>query len=617
MGQPLPVIVASGGINSAGRTSGGHAYARLVAERLPAADRGRMLDALRQLRGLPATAAEAEVLAGTLIRRLEPAYFDPAAMPCGRRMRSGGERPLVVDMPRRSLPVPLPPGWTVEEEDATHARVVLAGPQEFIMPATREFEVKVASQLPSGFDPAAQYPSRNHPRGLQLAIYAASDALGDLGIPWELLRERVAAEQVSVYAGSAMGQLDEAGTGGMLKARVSGQRATSKYCPLGLAEMPADFLNAYVLGSLGATGASLGACASFLYNLRHAVHDIRSGRARVAIVGAAEAPIIPEVMEGYAAMGALATDKALRQLDGLGADAEPDYRRACRPFADNCGFTIAESAQVVVLFDDALALELGAALRGSVVDVFVNADGYKKSISGPGVGNYVTVARALAAARAVLGEKTFRRGGLLQAHGTGTPQNRTTESQILSRCAGAFGLEDLPVAALKCYLGHSLGAASADQVTVTLDTWRHGIVPGIATIDGIADDVTDEHLAFCLEHTELAPSQRAWAVVNAKGFGGNNASGTLLGPDPTQRMLEARHGARALAGWERASEAVAERRAAHEAAVLAGEATARYLFDHDVLGDGDVSFEEAAVTVGGARIDLGYPSPFADMHSDD
>ncbi len=272
---------------------------------------------------------------------------------------------------------------------------------------------------------------------------------------------------------------------------------------------------------------------------------------------------------------------------------------------------------MVVLFDDALALELGAALRGSVVDVFVNADGYKKSISGPGVGNYVTVARALAAARAVLGEKTFRRGGLVQAHGTGTPQNRTTESQILSRCAGAFGLEGLPVAALKCYLGHSLGAASADQVVMTLDSWRHGMVPGIATIDGIADDVTDEHLAFCLEHTELAPSQRAWAVVNAKGFGGNNASGTLLGPDPTRRMLEARHGARALAGWERASEAVAERRAAHEAAVLAGEATARYLFDHGVLGDGDVAFDGEAVTVGGARIDLDYPSPYADMHGED
>ena len=64
-------------------------------------------------------------------------------------------------------------------------------------------------------------------------------------------------------------------------------------------------------------GASLGACASFLYNLRHGIDDIRSGRARVAFIGAAEAPITPEIMEGYSAMGALATVKGLRQLDGL------------------------------------------------------------------------------------------------------------------------------------------------------------------------------------------------------------------------------------------------------------------------------------------------------------
>ncbi|GIR69436.1 MAG: hypothetical protein CM15mP74_06870 [Halieaceae bacterium] len=62
-------------------------------------------------------------------------------------------------------------------------------------------------------------------------------------------------------------------------------------------------------------------------------------------MGAAEAPVNIEVMDGYVAMGALATDKGLRQLDGLNEDAQPDNRRACRPFGDNCGFTMAESAK--------------------------------------------------------------------------------------------------------------------------------------------------------------------------------------------------------------------------------------------------------------------------------
>lgn len=106
-------------------------------------------------------------------------------------------------------------------------------------------------------------------------------------------------------------------------------------------------------------------------------------RARMAFIGSSEAPITPEVMEGYMAMGALATDKGLRLLDGLPDSQIPDHRRACRPFAENCGFTITESSQMVVLFDDQLALELGATIYAAASDVFGNADGHKKSIAGP------------------------------------------------------------------------------------------------------------------------------------------------------------------------------------------------------------------------------------------
>ena len=87
-----------------------------------------------------------------------------------------------------------------------------------------------------------------------MSVYAASDALGSIGLDWDVVRQHVAVDQMSVYAGSAMRQLDSAGAGGMPKARYIGQRVTSKYCPLGFAKMPADFINAYVLGSLGSTG---------------------------------------------------------------------------------------------------------------------------------------------------------------------------------------------------------------------------------------------------------------------------------------------------------------------------------------------------------------------------
>jgi acetoacetyl-[acyl-carrier protein] synthase len=446
-----------------------------------------------------------------------------------------------------------------------------------------------------------------------MTVYAASDALGSLGIDWDTVCRHVAVDQISVYAGSAMGQLDNAGAGGMMKARHNGQRVTSKYCPLSLAEMPADFINAYVLGSLGSTGASLGACASFLYNLRNGIEDIRSGRARVAFVGSAEAPVNPEVMEGYAAMGALATDKGLRQLDGLEASQDPDHRRACRPFSDNCGFTIAESSQMVVLFDDELAMQLGATIHGAATDVFVNADGYKKSISGPGVGNYITMAKATAAARAVLGDAGIRKGGLVQAHGTGTPQNRTSESEILSQTARAFGIESWPVAALKCYLGHSLGSASGDQVTATLGIWHHGIIPGITTIDGIAEDVSQDNLSFSTAHREVDPEEQQYAIVNSKGFGGNNASATMLSPAVTRRMMQARYSAEEWADWERANETVREQQQAYDDEMIAGTRDPVYKFDHGVLLDGDVELGSRRMVVGGNVVDLDLPSPFDDM----
>lgn len=159
-----------------------------------------------------------------------------------------------------------------------------------------------------------------------------------------------------------------------------GKRPTSKQAALGLCEMPADFINAYIIGSVGSTGGVIGACATFLYNLRNAVHDIRAGRCRVAVVGGAEAPIIPEIVEAYRTMGALAEDEALMAIDGTDV---VDNRRACRPFAENAGFTLAEAAVYVVLVDDELALEIGADIYGAIPDVFVNADGFKKSILAP------------------------------------------------------------------------------------------------------------------------------------------------------------------------------------------------------------------------------------------
>lgn len=616
--QRLPVIVGFGGINAAGRASGHHAYARMTYSALSAAQQSRTLDSLATLMGLEGGESHQQfILDHTLVRRIEASHFDVDAVRWNQRLPTDGDsQPASFDLERKYLPDVIPPHWVVKGTSVTHVNVQIVGQQDFLLPTYREFDVKSAGQLPSGFEPGTLYPSRNHPRGLQMTVYAASDALGSIGLDWETISSRVAPDQISVYAGSAMGQLDGAGAGGMIKSRYNGQRVTSKYCPLSFAEMPADFINAYVLGSLGSTGASLGACASFLYNLRHGIDDIRNGRARVVFVGAAEAPITPEILEGYSAMGALATEKGLRNLDGLQLGEACDFRRACRPFAENCGFTIAESSQMVVLFDDELAMELGATVFGAAIDVFVNADGHKKSISGPGVGNYITVAKAVAAARAIIGDKALRRGGLVQAHGTGTPQNRVSEAEILSRTAQAFGIDEWPVIAAKCYLGHSIGSAAGDQISTTLGIWHHGILPGITTIDAIAADVRQDHLAFSTEHREVDTAEQKYAIINSKGFGGNNASASLMSPLATQRMLQTRYSGQAWKKWEQANERVRERQQAYDDGMIAGTVSPVYKFDHGVLGDGDVKVGAQQLTIGPHTVRLDQVSPYDDMKID-
>ncbi|MEM8562040.1 MAG: beta-ketoacyl synthase [Pseudomonadota bacterium] len=619
--ERLPVVVGFGGISGAGRSSGLHAHGRMVYSALEEAERKRVLASLAALMGPYAQSdgvpRERYILDHTLIRRVEINHFDVDSVRWNQRFptQSNGH-PVSFDIARKHLPEELPSYWEISPASVTHVNVKIVGQQDFLLPTHRDFEVKAAGQLPTGFDPGKLYPSRNHPRGLQMSIYAASDALGSLGLDWDQLRQRVGIDQMSVYAGSAMGQLDDAGAGGMLKSRYLGQRVTSKYCPLGLAEMPADFVNAYVLGSMGSTGATLGACASFLYNLRQGIEDIRQGRARVVFVGGAEAPVTPEVMEGYSTMGALATDKGLRAIEGIEDGREPDHRRACRPFSENCGFTIAESAQMVVLFDDALAVELGATMYGAATDVFVNADGFKKSISGPGVGNYITVAKAAASARALVGERAFLTGGLVQAHGTGTPQNRVTESAILSQVASAFGIDDWPIAAIKCYLGHSLGSASGDQFAATLGSWQRGILPGIATIDAVAEDVHQDGLAFQLEHRELDLSAQHYAIVNSKGFGGNNATATMLSPMQTTNMLQKRYSKSEWASWQAANETVLQRQHEYDEGVTAGAIQPVYKFDHGVLGDDDVKMTSRALRIAGREVELDWNSPYQDMLPD-
>ncbi|MCB1616378.1 MAG: beta-ketoacyl synthase, partial [Pseudomonadales bacterium] len=395
------------------------------------------------------------------------------------------------------------------------------------------------------------------------------------------------------------------------QARLLGKKVTSKQCALGFCEMPADFVNAYILGSVGSTGTGAGACATFLYNLRMGMDDIKSGRRRVVLVGTSEAPVTSEIADGYAAMGALAGDDDLRKLDGLDY---VDHRRASRPFGENCGFTLAESAQYIVLMDDELALQTGAIIYGAAASVFVNADGYKKSISAPGAGNYITMAKCMASIRNLLGDRGLQKS-FVQAHGSSTPQNRVTESHILNETARAFGLENWPVAAVKAFVGHSIGSAGGDQITSTLGVWAHGFIPGIKTISAVADDVHASNLRFSNKDIEVGVEGIDVAFINAKGFGGNNATASLLSPFVVEKMLTRKHGVSSIASWKKRQEAVFEKAEQYNQKAIRGEAEPIYRFDHNVVDCESIEISLHGVKIPGfeSAIEFSEENDYPDM----
>ena len=472
----FPVICSVGGINSAGRSSFDFSYKRLVIDNLDANSKKTLLKDLNSLTNSEIS-SEKDIFEKTLVRKVNSALFDPDL--------------LMKDV----------------------------------------MNVNAAGQLPEGINLSKMYNSRQHPKGIQMTIFGVTDCLRNMGKDWDTeIKPLLDPKKIGVFSGPAIGQLDYEGMGGLLQSRKIGKRASSKHLSMSLIGMSADFINAYVIGSLGKTGTVAGACATFLYNLDLALKGIKNDELDFSIVGSAEAPINPEITDGFLATTGIADDKKILEMQIRNNDdntEEVDHKNACRPFGDNAGMILGEAAQFVAVTTLEFALENGLKILGGFTDVAINADGFKKSISSPGIGNYITMAQSLS--------NTLKIGCSIQesiviAHGTGTFQNRSTESDVLNRVAEGFKLKNWKVTALKGMLGHTMGPAAGDELITALGIWNHGLIPGINTTKKLADDVLSDNLDFCLSTQEVDKEKVDAIYLNAKGFGGNNGSCGVVSP---------------------------------------------------------------------------------------
>ncbi|WP_105168099.1 beta-ketoacyl synthase [Pseudoalteromonas sp. T1lg23B] len=613
----LPLIVGMGGINAAGRTSFHQGFRRIVLDKLTQKARQETFLGLATLMNLVSykdgtlvlqadgsviSADQIEALlgeqikAGTLIRKIESNHFDVDATHWQQKLTIKGHdaEGFKFTCRKRDLPSPVPSSWTVEELDSKTVSVQVPDQLDVKHDSYRDNPIKAAGQFPTGFEPAKMYNSRYQPRGLQATIFAATDAVRSTGLDWHQVMNSVRPDQIGTYSASIAGQMNDEGFGGLVRARMKGERVSTKQLALGLNTMSTDFINAYVTGNVGTTFTASGACATFLYNLRAAVNDIQAGRTRIAIVASVECALTPEVIEGFGTMGALANEDGLKKLDNT---EQVDYRRTSRPFGENCGFTIGEGAQVAILMDDELALSLGAEIMGSVVDVFVNADGIKKSITAPGPGNYITMAKSVALAEQIAGREALQTRSFILAHGSSTPQNRVTESLIYHKVAQAFSINGWKVAAPKAYVGHTIAPASGDQLAMALGVFSHNIMPGITTIDKVADDVYSDHLDIRTEHYECDDMDIAF--INSKGFGGNNATATVFSPKQTMRLLEKRYSEGVFTEYQNKLSNTKQAQAQYQHAADLGQYELIYRFGEGQIDESGLLISKDSLTIPG------------------
>ncbi|BBM86716.1 beta-ketoacyl-[acyl-carrier-protein] synthase family protein [Candidatus Uabimicrobium amorphum] len=187
----------------------------------------------------------------------------------------------------------------------------------------------------------------------------------------------------------------------------------------------------------------------------------------------------------------------------------------CTPFDVNRqGMNLGEGAAFVVLETLENAQRRGAKIYAEVMGVGMSADGHHMSSPDPeGSGASLAMNRAMKNARITVQEISY-----VSAHGTGTILNDHTESIAINKVFQEH-TRNIYVNSLKSYVGHTLGAAGAMAIAITICSMKHGYIPPTL---GLRE--RDQACSLRMVPQEGVDVEVPYAMINAFAFGGNNTS---------------------------------------------------------------------------------------------
>ncbi|QFG20949.1 beta-ketoacyl synthase [Actinomadura sp. WMMB 499] len=258
-------------------------------------------------------------------------------------------------------------------------------------------------------------------------------------------------------------------------------------------------------GAMAGSHALVSACASSGEAVGYAIDMIRAGRADVVICGGTESCIHPLQMASFGAMRAMST-----------RNEEPE--RASRPYDKNRdGFVLGEGSAVMILESEEHARARAANVLGYASGCGYSGDAYDIVLPEP------TGAGQAKAMRRALDDAGLRAEDIvhINAHATSTPAGDVAELASIKAGLGEDAARAAVITATKSMTGHLLGGAGALESVFTLLALKEGLVPAVANLEDMDDEVDLDIVRD--EPRKLADGPAA-ALNNSFGFGGHNVS---------------------------------------------------------------------------------------------